>query len=235
MLHDLEFNQTVKIPYYSNMRCSTLGLDSEEHCFDRKFFNQFGPVDYQFNEIGYRTESVTKFTGSEILAIGDSFTLGLGVNYQDTWPVQLSKLINYPVLNFSLNGGSNDWMARKTAQLLRWFKPRAVVVHYTFSHRRECNNSDWFDDERTECEPLYSDLENLQNWRSAFDYFSGLAIPVVHSFITDWHPEYVSYQELGTNVICPITKIDLARDSFHYGANTHRLLAEKITNLLVPG
>lgn len=232
MLDNLEFCQTVQIPYYSNMRCQTLGLDSLEHCFNPSAFKKHPEFEYQFNEIGYRTVSAEQFTGNEILAIGDSFTLGLGVDYKHTWPAQLSTLVNYPVLNFSLNGASNDWMVRKTKQLLNWFTPRAIVVHYTFSHRRERPNTDWFDDERTECEPMYSATENLANWQLAFDYFNSLPVHVVHSFITDWHPTDIDYAALGSNVIAPMPKKDLARDSFHYGTKTNLALAEKVTSLL---
>lgn len=231
---DTAFRQSVGIARYANVTCTTLGHDSPEHCFDRKHYNTYPvPVEYRFNSIGYRTSPVDQYRGDEILAIGDSFTLGLGVAQQHTWPDQLSRLLDYPVLNFSLNGASNDWMARKTQQLLTRFTPRAVVVHYSFSHRRERPSLDWTDDERTECEPFYSDQENYENWRRAFDYFAQINIPVVHGFVNNWHTQPVDYNSLPGKVIAPIAAIDLARDGFHYGIDTNRRLAERITNLLV--
>jgi hypothetical protein len=235
MLWDSEFQQSVGIARYANLTCNTLGHDSSEHCFDKPLFNNYPhSVEYLFNEIGYRTRSIDSFTGNEILAIGDSFTLGLGVAQQHTWPEQLSALLNYPVLNFSLNGASNAWMQRKTTQLLNWFTPRAIVVHYTFSHRRERPHTDWTDDERTECEPFYSDQENYQDWRNTFDYFACLNIPVVHGFVPNWHTQDVNYSKLPGKVISPLVPIDLARDGFHYGVATNQQLAQQITNLLAP-
>lgn len=231
---DTSFQQSVGIARYANLTCDTLGHDSLEHCFNKEHYNTYPvPVDYCFNSIGYRTKPVSQFRGNEILAIGDSFTLGLGVAKHHAWPEQLSQLLGYPVLNFSLNGASNDWMARKTQQLLNWFTPPAVVVHYSFSHRRENPNLDWADDERTECDPFYSDHENYANWRKAFDYFAQLNIPVVHGFINNWHTQTVDYKSLPGKVIAPIATIDLARDGFHYGTETNRQLAERITSLLV--
>lgn len=230
MGHDL---QILKIDRYANLVCDTLGMDCEQHCFNPLHYRQYPhKVNYEFNELGYRTRSVSQIQGNEILAIGDSFTLGLGVAQSHTWPELLAKELNYPVLNFSLNGASNDWMVRKTSQLLTVFNPRCIVVHYTFSHRRERPFSDWTDDERTECEPLYTHDENYQNWRRAFDYFSSLPVPVVHSFISDWHTQVIDYALLPGKVIAPMSKIDLARDGFHYGPQTHCLLANKITSLL---
>jgi hypothetical protein len=138
------------------------------------------------------------------------------------------------VLNFSLNGASNDWMARKLQQLLTVFQPRAIIIHYTFSHRRERPQTDWHDDERTECEPFYSSKENYQNWLTNFNTIQSLSgnIKLIHSFIYNWHDQPVDYLKLGNDVIPPITQLDFARDGFHYGPLTHRALADQITSLL---
>jgi len=230
MAHYQPLKQTIGIPYYSNLQCNTLGLDSSDHCFDKNHYNLCGDVNYSFDDMGYRNN--TPYQHNAILAIGDSFTLGLGVNVDDTWANRLSKILNYPVLNFSLNGASNDWIARRTTELMDFFKPKAVIVHYTFSHRRERPQQDWHDDERTECEPLYTEQENYENWRANFTRLSKLKIPIVHSFITNWHTSSINYAALGTNIIAPQPIYDLARDGFHYGPKTHQILAEKITNLL---
>jgi len=232
--------QTIKIPYYADLKYKTLGLDSMDHCFDKSHYTNYpDEIDYTFNEIGYRCRPVDRYQGDEILAIGDSFTLGLGVNQKDCWSSQLEYLLDYPVLNFSLNGASNDWMARKIKNLLTIFKPKCIIVHYSFSHRREKARVDWHDNERTESDPVYSGEENLTNWRMNFNQIASCGFPVIHSFITSWHNEPVNYAQLPGVVFPPIVKRDLARDSFHYGAKTHRLLAEKfynsITNPLVSG
>jgi len=222
--------ETIGNPYYANRRCDTLGMDSLEFCARKQHYKSYGPVNYSFNELGYRMD--TQYPSDAILAIGDSFTLGVGVNVEDTWPAQLSKILNYPVLNFSLNGASNDWIARRSAELLNFFNPKLIIVHYTYSHRRERPNVDWLDHERTECEPIYTDEENLANWQKNFDKISTLGVPVVHSFITDWHQTPIDYAALGKNIILPQPIDDLARDGFHYGPTTHQKIAEKITNLL---
>jgi len=230
MDHPRTLAQTITIPYYANMVCNTIGLDSPEHCFDKTHYRSYpNDVVYKFNSMGYR--DIEQYSGAEILAIGDSFTLGLGVNYEDTWPAQLSKILNYPVLNFSLNGASNDWIARRAVELLKFFNPKALIVHYTFSHRRERSFPDWHDDERTECEPLYTDEENLINWKKNFETIKNLSVPVIHSFIPNWHGRPVDFNL--PNAVQPTNQIDRARDGFHYGTQTHLVLDNQITNLLV--
>ena len=230
-------SQTVKIPYYADLKCKTLGIDSLDHCIDKTHYKNYPhEIDYKFNEIGYRCRPVNQYLGNEILAIGDSFTLGLGVNQKDCWSSQLEYLLDYPVLNFSLNGASNDWMSRKIKDLLTIFKPKCIIVHYSFSHRREKTKTDWHDDERTECDPLYSSKENLDNWRMNFNTIESYGIPVIHSFITNWHDQPVDYSQLPGIVVLPIAIKDFARDGFHYGVQTHCSLAnhfyDSITNLL---
>jgi hypothetical protein len=227
--------QHINIPFYSNMTTDYLGIDSKEHCLDRKWFEQHTPVNYCFNEVGFRTHSVERFDPEAVLVLGDSFTLGLGVASNVRFSDIIEQQLSHQVLNFSLNGASNDWIARKLQQLLTVFRPRAIVLHYTFSHRRERPRTDWFDDERTECEPFYSSLENFNNWRSNFETICTLAkdIKLVHSFIINWHDQPVDYQQFGNNVIAPLRQIDFARDRFHYGPSTHLALAQSITNLLV--
>ena len=226
--------QHIGIPFYSNLQTNSLGLDSPEYCFDRQLFDQHSIVNYQFNEIGFRTHLVDQFKSDAILVLGDSFTLGLGNNVTDRYTDVLEQQLSHQVLNFSLNGASNDWVARKLQQLLSLFQPRAIIAHYTFSHRRERSQTDWHDDERTECEPFYSSEENYQNWLANFKKIQALAgdIKLIHSFICNWHDQPVDYSVLGPNVIPPLPQLDFARDGFHYGPQTHQMLANTITNLL---
>ena len=226
--------QHIEIPFYANLQTDFLGLDSLEHCFDRSKFDQHPPVHYQFNDVGFRTHTSNQFQSDAILVLGDSFTLGLGNNVAERYTDLLEQQLSHQVLNFSLNGASNDWISRKLQQLLSLFQPRAIIVHYTFSHRRERPQTDWHDDERTECEPFYSSEENYQNWFANFQIVCALAgdIKLIHSFIPNWHDQPVDYATLGQNIIPPVAQLDFARDGFHYGSQTHQVLADKITNLL---
>jgi hypothetical protein len=224
----------INIPFYAGLQTDKLGMDSKEHSANPRIFAQWAPVTYQFNEIGFRTHSANQMKSDAILVLGDSFTLGLGVNVSDRYTDILEKQLSHQVLNFSLNGASNDWIARTLPKLLTLFCPRAVVIHYTFSHRRERPHPEWHDDERTECEPFYSSAENFDNWMTNFNLICGAAggTKLIHSFIPDWHDQGVDYDKLGKNIISPMPMLDRARDNFHYGVRTHQALATAITNLL---
>lgn len=63
----------------------------------REYFGPSGRIEYSINEFGFRgpAPSVRKPTGVlRIACLGDSFTFGEGVRYEDTWPVVLSRRLN---------------------------------------------------------------------------------------------------------------------------------------------
>lgn len=215
------------IDHYS----TTLGLDSREHCFSKTVFDQFPySISYQFNSLGYRERQPLNFIKDPIIVVGDSFTLGLGLPQDLIYPAQLETLVNHQVLNFSLNGASNDWISRKLQTILKYFSPKAIIVHYSFSHRRELNNPSWFDDERTLCEASHEDKDNLINWQLNHKKIQSITyrIPTVYSFIPQWHSTTMPAIE---NQIS-IQSIDFARDNFHYGINTSRLYAERYADYI---
>ena len=192
----------IAIDEFSGLTADTYGMDSLDECHDKNYFKNYPlPVHYQFNEIGYREKSISQYTGTEILAIGDSFTVGLGLSADKTWPSQLENIVEYPVLNFGLNGASNNWIARKCLQLLEYFDPPYIVVHWTFSHRREHWNSSWSDVERM---LHYTDTtvdnsqENWENWKRCASQVENnpKKIPVIHSIIRDWHNSPVDFSEV---------------------------------------
>ena len=224
----------INIPFYAGLQADNLGMDSREHSANPCVFDQQAPVTYQFNEVGFRTHSVKQIKSDAILVLGDSFTLGLGVNVSDRYTDLLEQQLSHQVLNFSLNGASNDWIARTLPKLLTLFCPQSIIIHYTFSHRRERPQQDWHDNERTECEPFYSSAENFDNWMTNFNLICKAAgdIKLIHSFIPNWHDQKINYGKLGKNIIPPLPMLDRARDNFHYGLRTHQALAAAITNLL---
>ena len=96
-----------------------------------------GMCSYTYNELGFRGDSIYK-GGYRILSVGDSHTEGVGVNDNETWSHQLSKLIPGAVdLNAGFGGRSNDYIARVIISLFKTFRPNIVCVMYTFPTRKE--------------------------------------------------------------------------------------------------
>lgn len=103
----------------------TSGSDNTETCT------------YTYNELGFRGDSIYK-KGFKILSLGCSLTEGVGVNDNETWPHQFSKLVEGSVdLNFGVGGRSNDFIVRCLLTYFDIILPDLVLIKYTFPHRRE--------------------------------------------------------------------------------------------------
>lgn len=118
------------------------GIDSEEHCLNPQWFKQYPhSVTYDYNSRGFRDEEWPDNLAQAIWCFGDSFTVGLGSPHSHTWPSVLQRKIHTQCINVSLDGASNQWIARKIVSLSQSLQPRCVVVHWSYIHRRESSVS----------------------------------------------------------------------------------------------
>jgi len=101
-----------------------------------------GLCTYTYNELGFRGDSIKK-EGFKVMSIGCSITEGVGINDNETWSSQLSKLIPNGVdMNFGLSGRSNDYISRCLITYYDLIKPDLVLIMYTIPHRREIYSPD---------------------------------------------------------------------------------------------
>jgi lysophospholipase L1-like esterase len=87
------------------------------------------------NSLGFRGEEVPAAKGSayRIVAIGDSFTMGWGLDQQDTWTALLQKRLqgggeDVEVLNLGQGGADAEVDARNAAKAIPVLKPDLVIV-----------------------------------------------------------------------------------------------------------
>jgi predicted SprT family Zn-dependent metalloprotease len=131
----------VKLDYLANAKLQQSGLDSYHLCPDKKWFRSFPyDVSYQYNSRGFRDSewptSLSELRES-IWCIGDSFTVGIGSPLDHHWVTLLSKKTNTKTINISMDGASNQWIARKTRKILDVISPKVIVVHWSYLHRYE--------------------------------------------------------------------------------------------------
>jgi hypothetical protein len=117
------------------------GIDTKELCLNPQHFKQYPySVQYTFNSRGFRDAEWPE-TMSELQAaiwcVGDSFTVGLGSAKEHVWPTRLQQHTGRRCINVSLDGASNDWIARKTCAILDTIVPDHIVIHWSYWHRRE--------------------------------------------------------------------------------------------------
>lgn len=150
-------------------------MDSVDQCRDRAWFKQYPySVEYRYNSRGYRDQewpdSINELKHA-IWCVGDSFTVGLGSPVEHTWPRILQQQLQTRTINVSLDGASNEWIARKTTKLLVTIAPKLVVIHWSYLHRREIDKDQymqtrWEEFYKNIADPLWPDCPSWPNFNT---------------------------------------------------------------------
>lgn len=129
------------LPTRANQCWNQSGIDSLEHCVDKNHYLNFPwPIEYNYNSRGFRDsewpETLSELQRS-IWCIGDSFTVGIGSPHAHTWPVLLQQQTGIRCINVSMDGASNQWIAKKATRIISTIAPDWVVLHWSYISRRE--------------------------------------------------------------------------------------------------
>jgi hypothetical protein len=244
--------QDLCIPELANKSVTESGLDSYDQCLDQDHFKKFPyPVHYQYNSRGFRDQewpSNLQELKDAVWVVGDSFTSGVGSPLAHTWPTVLAKSANRRVINVSLDGASNTWIARRCCDIYHELQPPNIVIMWSYTHRREnsakrlsdmqrkiyCTESTWLED-----------YENFKQCRQQVqDHCTNSNI--VELVIPGWQPvlaeshgtdDYLRSQQLQNqhlvNLI-EVPKLDLARDGHHFDIKTVQWLVPQILAAIGP-
>lgn len=224
----------------------TCGIDSLEHCKDVAHYKTYAKnVTYAYNSFGYRDEEWPNELSDCIWCIGDSFTVGLGQPYDETWVKLVEKQTGKKTINVSMNGASNDWIARRAQAIIDNFSPRVILIQWSYCHRRENKDTTLIDEDRKihfiaaeGGREKFADMQELDKQNCIENILRINRQPfsqVVHSFIPKFaRPDdaEVIYNELkkhNVNFFPEQPVVDFARDSHHYDIQT----ASNYANLYV--
>lgn len=92
-----------------------------------------GHVSEGYNTLAHgirRNHGETAVRTGAILAVGDSFTEGLEVDDDESWPAHLEKLIGKPVVNGGVMAYATDQIVLRAEQLLPIVKPKILIVGF---------------------------------------------------------------------------------------------------------
>jgi hypothetical protein len=225
----------LKLKFTANKQLKSYGIDSYQHCSNKEhFLNYPYSIEYQFNSRGFRGPEWPSNLDETCWCIGDSFTLGMGSPYNHTWAYILQETIKIKTINVSMVGASNDWMARKTCEILE-IKPKYIVVQWSYVHRREFSTGKYDESRRIHNIPDNTTEQDIQNNIDCINLVesNNKNTTIIHTFIPKNVPEghELSFKELidkmNINVVW-FDQIDYARDYLHYDIKTSTSLAEKI-------
>ena len=199
-----------------------------------KGWNQPGAITYKFNSDAFRSAEFDP-AANNLVALGCSFTMGVGLPIQSVWPSLLGHALNLSVCNLGWGGFSADACFRMAEYWIPYLNPKLVVflvpdrarleiivnektggtfdlMPSTFEDHPHLNEfiKHWFGQDEN------SRLNNKKNQLAVEAICHQLGIPILC---------YEVYPEM-----CGPAQLDVARDLKHSGPGTHKKFTEKIIN-----
>ena len=170
----------------ANQHWTESGIDSLTACPDPAHYLSFPhKVEYHYNSRGFRDSEWPEDLSQVIWCVGDSFTVGIGSSLEHTWPYILQQRTGRRTINVSLDGASNNWIARTAVAILSKFSTANMVVQWSFLHRRELDlepilERKFHDFYNTVRDPSWPDCGSIKDFDNLPDH--------IKSEITQDHP-----------------------------------------------
>jgi hypothetical protein len=159
----------VYLPNTCYEQASTSGIDSPEACLDPIYYQAYPhTVSYRGNSRGFRDAEWPDNLVRAVWCLGDSFTRGVGVPFEHTWPQVLQQRTGCRTINISMDGASNNWIARQAQMIIKDIAPEHMVIHWSYIHRREAPignilNQAWQDFYQAIKDPAWPDCPTLDH------------------------------------------------------------------------
>jgi hypothetical protein len=207
------------LPSRVNQRWKFTGIDHIDRCLDKRHFLSYPhSITYSYNSRGFRDQEwpdTMQELRNAVWCIGDSFTVGIGSPLEHSWPSQLSNITNRCIINVSMDGASNEWIARTTENIVQVIDPAQIVIMWSYVHRRE-NIDDQLDDEHRR---IYSsNCTDHNDWKNFLDCKKrvDLIANSVHFTVPFFCPEHTrltkswnSIRGIDWPIQAPVTSKDL--------------------------
>jgi hypothetical protein len=203
--------------------------------FQEKGWDKPGGISYNFNHQGFRAQSIDDNfdpQNDNLVTLGCSFTMGIGLPYKDLWPTRLAQALNLKACNFGWGGASSDQCFRLAEYWVPHLNPKLVVLLNPPRGRMQVIiNQDTGETEDIMPMDNHPDafvkkwlsvdenqrVNNLKNSLAIEALCNRLGIP------------FLSY-EADTWMSRSREEAEYARDYFHAGPRGHKSFTERILN-----
>jgi hypothetical protein len=198
-------------------------LFSQDKPFDKS-------VSYTLNSQGYRCPEWTDIDwNNSHLLFGCSVVQGIGLEDCDTLDKELAKILNEPVINLGVGGGSLPFILANTYKLIdASVRPKSVIIVYP-----EPSRVALFLKDRVQHVGAWGHKQWYQTWLkdSNAEYYGYLAGRSIESAWTSCGVSVVSVHQPDVPGLEDLPRyVDVANDSQHPGSKTIKLWAKHIAN-----
>ena len=220
---------------FANISSSWFPWDSQEQYkqnLQRPYFKEepwHTEVFYEFNHHGFRGKFIEN---CDILALGCSFTTGVGIPENKTWASIVGQTTNKTVTNLGVGGAGMDTVYRLAKYYIPLLQPKSVMLLVPDTIRLEILNDK--QESRTAC-IMDDELSTI----SHYDIREWVTTPINNELYVERSINALAYlclcnkiefyYEMGFNILHngPGSGWDIARDRAHPGIPYQEFIAEK--------
>jgi len=209
----------LKIQNKIGVHQKTSGIDSYKWCRNKNYYKNYEKeISYLYNSKGFRDKEWPKDLSKVIWCVGDSFTVGIGQPFDETWPQLLQKATGKRCINVAEDGCSNDVIAKRIKKIHKLYKPKSIVVMWSYLHRRQNKHYDKTD---------FGLKEDLKNFKKNYNVTKLLNSNFIHllipnAFIQDVKKQEYFFKKNKIKNIHGFKQIDYGRDYHHFGLKTSK-------------
>jgi hypothetical protein len=205
------------------------GMDTLELCLDKDHYQSYPKdISYRYNSRGFRDHEWPEDLSDVIWCVGDSFTVGIGQPFEETWPYLLGERLGKTCLNIGEDRCANDTMALRIQEICKLHSPKLVVVMWSYLSRRRVNNKNVHHDKKH-----FGNKADIENFTKNYTYVNNLPTTIIHStipgaFMGDQGTEYIMEKIMGINQSKQVEQLDWARDHHHFDSQSSAKIVDWI-------
>lgn len=226
-----------------DLYCEELGMDSRGFAEKaspqalKHFDNYPYKVSYQYNNRGFRGSNwpnTKEELAQAVWCVGDSFTFGVAVPLEHSWPYILEQRANRKTISMSANGVGNSWIVEFALDVIDEVAPTDMILHWSYTHRRKVDRWNHVHHLNTtpedDADLMIELIREIESKKQSTN--------LIHSFIPDFHGNCNEmYNRIvrtfpNIKIIPYLTKLDLGRDNHHYDIITATNFVDKIIKIL---
>jgi hypothetical protein len=201
----------------------TSGIDSLKRCLNKKHFKSYKKdITYSYNSKGFRDHEWPEDLSDVVWCVGDSFTVGIGQPFEETWPQVLQKKLGKRCLNLGEDGCSNDTMALRIQEIYESYNPKFLVVMWSYFSRRRTNGTDVAYDKDN-----FGEDQDLKNFIKNFKTVNSLQTRVCNFAVPDSFSDEETLKKRYPTLNI-VKRLDYARDRHHFDVKTSNGICDLI-------
>jgi hypothetical protein len=189
-------------------------------------------IEYRFNQQRFRADEFDNRNCG--LSLGCSFTRGIGLKEEQTWPSVLSKLSGLHFWNLGVGGGAMDTCTRLLDYYISKLKPRIVILLSPPKNRFEFHDDGFW-------HIMGINAPNFQDFQKVYYAYDENSIInhrrnmlAMKQICAQHNTPFYSWECSNTNAFVSIEESDLARDLLHQGPIAQQRLAEIMHRRIAP-